>query len=232
MLIRSRPIKRVCCRVLALLLCGAIANIGMAWWSVWTFRYSEYDRPIWIDMTSEASWWKAHVPMLRSVTVRHGHPNCFHGAGVRVASVCNQPNEGFREPYWVDANCISAGWPLFSLRGFEWTYHPVGDRTIAPKTSWRMALHIDRNPPRKWSSPEWTSPSAALCLESIPLELLPMGFAVNTIVYAAILWLLFAAPFALRRRIRARRGQCPACAYPIGTSNVCTECGKAVTPRV
>ena len=30
------------------------------------------------------------------------------------------------------------------------------------------------------------------------------------------------------RRIRARRGQCPACAYPIGASNVCTECGAAV----
>jgi hypothetical protein len=52
------------------------------------------------------------------------------------------------------------------------------------------------------------------------------GFAINTIFYAAVLWLLFAAPFALRRRLRARRGQCPACAYPVGSSDVCTECGR------
>src|SRR5436190_180033 len=65
----------------------------------------------------------------------------------------------------------------------------------------------------------------------LPYFVLPSGFIFNTIFYAAILWLLFAAPFALRRRIRARRGQCPGCAYPIGTSDVCTECGAAVSPR-
>jgi hypothetical protein len=57
------------------------------------------------------------------------------------------------------------------------------------------------------------------------------GFAINTIFYAAILWLLFAAPGFVRRRLRARRGQCPACAYPVGSSNVCTECGRPVKSR-
>ncbi|MCI0632193.1 MAG: hypothetical protein L0Y44_16240 [Phycisphaerales bacterium] len=52
------------------------------------------------------------------------------------------------------------------------------------------------------------------------------GFAINTIFYAAILWLLFAAPFALRRRRRIKRGLCPACAYPVGESETCTECGR------
>jgi hypothetical protein len=52
------------------------------------------------------------------------------------------------------------------------------------------------------------------------------GFAINTIFYAAILWLLFFAPGSLRRMIRRRRGLCPACAYPVGTSPVCTECGQ------
>jgi hypothetical protein len=57
------------------------------------------------------------------------------------------------------------------------------------------------------------------------------GFAINTLFYAGTLWLLFAAPFALRRRRRIKRGLCPKCAYPIGrggTSDVCTECGAAV----
>jgi predicted amidophosphoribosyltransferase len=50
-------------------------------------------------------------------------------------------------------------------------------------------------------------------------------------LYAAILWMLFAAPFALRRWRRIKRGLCPACAYPVGASDVCTECGKPVKPR-
>ncbi len=58
------------------------------------------------------------------------------------------------------------------------------------------------------------------------------GFAINTVFYAFVLWLLFAAPFALRRRRRIKRGLCPKCAYPVGTNEVCTECGAAVPRKV
>lgn len=54
------------------------------------------------------------------------------------------------------------------------------------------------------------------------------GLIVNTLVYALLLWLIFFAPFAARRALRRRRGTCEKCAYPIGTSPVCTECGAAV----
>src|SRR5688572_21137615 len=63
---------------------------------------------------------------------------------------------------------------------------------------------------------------------ALPLRLVYPGFAINMIFYAAILWvmwLLFAAPWALRRRRRIKRGLCPACAYPIGSNQLCTECG-------
>ena len=63
-----------------------------------------------------------------------------------------------------------------------------------------------------------------------PLHPLWPGFAINTMFYAAILWLPFAALGRIRRRRRIKRGLCPACAYPIrgGSSDVCTECGKPV----
>jgi hypothetical protein len=64
----------------------------------------------------------------------------------------------------------------------------------------------------------------------LPLHPTWPGFAINTLFYATILWVLFAAPFALRRRWRVKRCLCPACAYPIGESDVCTECGKTVKP--
>ena len=61
------------------------------------------------------------------------------------------------------------------------------------------------------------------------------GFAINTVFYALVLWLLFAAPFALpgvRRRRRIKRGLCPKCAYDLrGTqSEACPECGATVKP--
>ncbi len=40
-----------------------------------------------------------------------------------------------------------------------------------------------------------------------------------------------AGPFALRRFLRVRRGLCPKCAYPMGESSVCTECGRALPKR-
>ena len=61
-----------------------------------------------------------------------------------------------------------------------------------------------------------------------PLRPIWPGFAVNTLCYAAILWLLILGPFVLRRFIRMKRGLCPACAYPMGESNVCSECGRAL----
>lgn len=66
-------------------------------------------------------------------------------------------------------------------------------------------------------------------VRGLPYQPMWSGFVVNTIFYAIVLWLMFAMPRALRRRLRIRRGQCPACAYPIGTSPVCTECGAAVS---
>ncbi len=62
------------------------------------------------------------------------------------------------------------------------------------------------------------------------------GFAANTVFYMTILatlWLLIRVGYfyAFRRLIRQRRGLCPACAYPMGESDVCTECGKALPGR-
>jgi len=69
--------------------------------------------------------------------------------------------------------------------------------------------------------------------DKIQLALTPLwpGFAFNTMFYATICWSLLAIPIALRRRRRIKRSQCPACAYPIGANNVCTECGRALEHR-
>ena len=79
---------------------------------------------------------------------------------------------------------------------------------------------------------EWDQKVYANVAQVLPLRPLWPGFAINTVFYAGVLWLLFAAPFALRRRRRIKRGLCPKCAYPVGASDVCTECGATVTVRL
>ena len=69
-------------------------------------------------------------------------------------------------------------------------------------------------------------------LRALPLRPIWPGFAINTAFYATLLWLLIPGPFALRRLIRHKRGQCPACGYPAGESAVCSECGAELPRRV
>jgi len=88
------------------------------------------------------------------------------------------------------------------------------------RISWNGGIRLD--------GPQWL---IGIRPNALPLYPLWPGFAVNTLFYTGVLWMLFAGPFALRRMIRRRRGRCAQCAYPIGTSEVCTECGAALQPR-
>jgi hypothetical protein len=56
------------------------------------------------------------------------------------------------------------------------------------------------------------------------------GFVLNTIFYAAVLWVLFAMPGTVKRMRSRRRGKCIHCGYDLrgrpADSNTCPECGK------
>ena len=67
----------------------------------------------------------------------------------------------------------------------------------------------------------------------LPLRPILPGFAINTIFYAAILWILMLGPVTARRMIRRKRGRCIKCGYDLrGTSGgggeVCPECGATI----
>lgn len=59
----------------------------------------------------------------------------------------------------------------------------------------------------------------------IPLRPFWGKLALNTLFYAGVVWLLFFAPAIVRRARRVRQGLCPHCAYPVGVSERCSECG-------
>jgi len=112
---------------------------------------------------------------------------------------------------------VSAGWPLFSA-----TCELVGKFGM-PRAEQTISWGVPLPPHGKKNGNEW---------RALPYRPLWPGFVINTIFYAAILWLPFGGFRFARLRIRARRGQCPACAYPVGASDVCTECGKTVTRQL
>ena len=110
---------------------------------------------------------------------------------------------------------IETGWPVRSLAGAY-----LSDRNDQAMGSWYMTAII--NP--------W------LADDEQPFNFIPYGpiwpgFALNTLSYAAILWIPV-APFALRQVLRRRRGACLQCGYDLrGTSgggggDVCPECGQ------
>jgi hypothetical protein len=215
---RAPTVIRIC----LFLLLGAIANVAVAWGCAQAMP----------DTTVGIHWDLGNgVQIVETVAIGRGTTyvttlrayepmkSMFEDSGLPSIE---------RLPSWVTLTTpaeaghwlhdVAAGLPFRSL-AMRW------HRQWADRSGWRC-----------------TQVDCALSLRDLPVGMPPgptcvplrpiwSGFAMNTLFYAAILWLLFAAPFALRRRRRIKRGLCPACAYPVGDSTVCTECGKPVKPK-
>jgi hypothetical protein len=117
--------------------------------------------------------------------------------------------EGRQQKWWF-ATFSAQGWPLLAL----WYGEFESDQLDG---GWLLSREVQ---------PGYIYYNRALAFRPIwP------GFAINTVFYALVLWLLVAAPFALRRRSRIKRGLCPKCAYDLRgaalQNRACPECGCA-----
>ena len=117
---------------------------------------------------------------------------------------------------------VASGWPRLSMwcelesqRGIS----PYGTDVTGINGGVELPL-----PPRKITSRHDVP-------RSIPLHPVPLPTILNIMFYAAVLWIVMAGFFALRCVARRRRGLCPKCAYPMGESATCTECGKRLPQR-
>ena len=65
------------------------------------------------------------------------------------------------------------------------------------------------------------------------LPLIPIwhGLLLNVLFYTSLLMSARMLHGTVRQHMRVRRGLCPKCAYPMGESSVCTECGIALPRR-
>jgi len=134
---------------------------------------------------------------------------------------------------------VMAGWPCRSLSGGIADLRviagtPVSERdTTMIVESTKLPVLLGASTVKSIVIVPTAAEATAEFGRILPYGLLWPGFAINTLFYAGMLWVMFAGPFSLRRMIRRRRGGrglCPACAYPTGQSPVCTECGHSVMP--
>ena len=117
---------------------------------------------------------------------------------------------------------IDAGWPMRSFRGFvsSGLQPPIMPRNPNPKRLPQEEIGVFKieRPINDWKLPRY-----------LPYGPIWPGLIVNTLVYATVLiviiWLLLTA----RYKLRLRRNLCPNCKYPIGVSEVCTECGNTLS---
>jgi hypothetical protein len=114
-------------------------------------------------------------------------------------------------------------------RRYGLPFRSMQTRTLAVQTG-RVITPMDPGPfragldlPSSWNPINYPH-------RRIPLQPLFPGFALNSFLYALLAAGLWTSTTALRRRSRQRKQLCPACAYPIGASPTCTECGRTLSP--
>ena len=216
-------VKKRVVMLLLLLVGGAIVNVAVAWGSAWLLPpYAGSGTPLRERISSSQLRWG--ISRRDAVSVSRMTAMVITSSQLNFPS--GPPIGGY--PNWSDwpEDLEAAGNParthIVEVRG--WPLKAMRSRWVSP--AWVSGIPL---PPRKPNPPSVTLIDEQ---RALPTEILWPGFAINTVFYAAILWLLFAATFALRRWRRIKRGLCVKCAYPVGTSEVCTECGAAVNaPR-
>ncbi len=110
------------------------------------------------------------------------------------------------------------GWPAISL------WYMVDETEEPDSVSRKWPAHGAFPAEVHWIPTErpWFHPPRPL-----PLRPASRGFAINTVFYAVILWLLTLGPFTARRMIRRKRGHCIKCGYDLrgAEHEACPECG-------
>ena len=235
-------------RICLFLLLGAIVNVAVAWWCSqlpaerWSTDNPEEGDYEWLlDRGFESQAFPNYKRFLAQPYTRLTEPQIVAAAWSfwwmtplrafeRTGSSWRFVEDGdfYHRGFGMAGVRVRSGWPCQSLEG-GWTAFPT-TASLTPEHAsrdlWKLldAMRAESSVIGKRKLPGVVRP--------IPLYPIWPGFAINTVFYACVLWLLFAGPFVVRRWRRIRRGLCPKCAYDLRgtTGEVCPECGEPVTP--
>lgn len=195
--------KRRTLTIVTFLLLGIVINVAVAWGLVLWMPTNN-----WVNLAEKEV--RQRIPW--DVTVRS---DLFFFNGMEIKQTgrsilmlaATEVDDGVDSAvplYWE----LHAGWPTMSLDGTS--------KMTETGTHYPFLFYL----------PEWLWERVEFFV--VPWRPQWPGFAINTLLYGGVPWLLVCGPFELRRYRRRKRGLCVYCAYPIGTSDVCTECGRAV----
>jgi hypothetical protein len=131
---------------------------------------------------------------------------------VRISSL-PVPRVGRRGSAAIQGVRYRAGWPLRCVEGALWRQDSSSRRWEHETLEW-----VPSNP--------WGRRTL------LPLWPLWVGMTVNVIaagaLAAAVVRVVTMSGRAIVRWVRRRRGRCPGCAYPVGASARCSECGETL----
>jgi hypothetical protein len=201
-------VKRLAFKLLLFLLAGAIIDVAVAWGSA-----------LWSTNSYGTKGFQTRVLQLDDLHRFDPDAMQLLGSSSRIAAVGSLPSSRcavLEQIFAVNIDrhsfvsiTMDVGWPCHGLAGESWEIS-YGSNSLGVRHSNFITV----------------------CKRRFPVRPLWPGFAINTIFYAAILWMMFALPIAVRRRRRIKRGLCAACGYPIGSRPTCSECGAAISLRL
>lgn len=121
----------------------------------------------------------------------------------------------------------ASGWPWRSMQIDNLVANALRDSSLNPQEideEFQRRIGLRRGV----GFPDWVPVPWQYSARRLPVWPRPIGFLLDTALYALIALLVFFAPGTGRRAWRRRHNRCPHCAYPVGASPVCTECGRPV----
>ncbi len=235
--------RRAALRIFVPLAVGAIVSVGVAWTcalrSPISTGLSRQGMARGLHGSVEAVWWPDTEPRPAAMIIDHTPPQWLVETGDE-AYLGLWIGKGFGvQCGLIEANAYphrfvlhyAAGWPLPALQCHAVIRQPgvrYPGRLGATTVAWQGGARVPR------SLVEYLDPNPWPPLtHDRPLPLRPVwpGALVNSVVMAAPIWMVMLLPWGLRARARLRRGLCPSCRYPIGVSDVCTECGVPVRAK-
>jgi hypothetical protein len=210
--------KRWLLRIFVFLLLGAIVNVAVAWGCALMAhpgRLSFGERPV---LPAEHDRWFSRGP--NDCFAQHAPTRVMTatalGSETTIAIAHDELDRSVAQ-----FRHARAGWPMLAWGGESWVCRTMQDRSARGLITVGRTYIDDLGKQR-----------SVVFLPYVPLW---PGFAINTVFYAAMLWMLFAGPFALRRWRRIKRGLCPKCGYDLrgrsAGTDACPECGTNATGR-
>ena len=119
-----------------------------------------------------------------------------------------------------------------SAASFGYSYEGVVRPSTDPTETFaqRSTSHVSIGWPAQSFHAIYPTRQSAKTLAS-SLRPLWLGIALDTLCSCAVVALAIFAIGSVRTHVRRARSQCPACGYPTGSSQACTECGFLLAPR-